>query len=122
MKVKTNELTGAVLSWAVDWAESGYPLKPFKRVDNGELAFMDTKHGVPMVPVDYASSWARSGPIIDRHVRATQRRDGYHYASIEDGEGGWFWSYGKDLLEAGLRVFVMSRLGREIDVPEELLK
>jgi hypothetical protein len=69
--------------------------------------------------VDYTSSWAQGGPIIEREKIATQPwlSEGDWGASIK---GGFFEQHGPTPLIAAMRCFVSSKLGDEVEVPNEL--
>jgi hypothetical protein len=92
--MKTSELTGAALNWAVNHAE---------RL-TGILA-----------PVNYCGKWEHGGPIIERE-RINITYDDVWTAEDVDGETQW----GPTLLIAAMRCYVASKLGDEVDVPEEL--
>jgi hypothetical protein len=103
MKIKTSELTGAALDWAVamteNWAGADFKVKP------------------------YSTDWAQGGPIIEREKievcpvhgawRATPDRSGYPNCETP-------WFFGQTPLIAAMRCYVASKLGDEVDVPEEL--
>jgi hypothetical protein len=101
--MKTSELTGAALNWAVNHAE---------RL-TGILA-----------PVNYCGKWEHGGPIIEREKIET-------VWVILDANGKGYWKsqnlftdtygyMGKTPLIAAMRCYVASKLGDDIDVPEEL--
>ena len=119
--MKTSELTGAALDWAVakcegvtdEWREDG----PF------------LWHGVPCIrigghDVNYRPStdWAQGGPIIEREkIRLDTTwncEDGYWSARM-DTVGGWW--LGDTPLMAAMRCYCVSKLGDTVDIPEELL-
>ena len=78
------------------------------------------KHGVHLVPVpSYSTDWAQGGPIIYREQIATKFWQS-DKAWIADVKGGFFEQCGPHPLIAGTRCFVVSKLGEEVDVPEEL--
>ena len=62
MKIKTSELTGAALDWAVaritnpEWWEDGY-------MDGDPGAALDMDDGMTYTP---SSDWSQGGPIIER--------------------------------------------------------
>lgn len=101
MKVKTNELTGATLNWAVGQA------------DECDLA-----------PVEYSSNWEFAGPIIEREKIGIVTSDGD--ANVWIGsifEPDWkFNRTGSTPLIAAMRCYVASKLGEEVEVPDELLQ
>jgi hypothetical protein len=112
--MKTNELTGKALNWAVNHAEG--------------LTDM-------LAPVNYCGKWEFGGPIIERegiHVsmwmdesnvtatwwahltdaEAMCPDDYYHYKGPQGG--------GPTPLIAAMRCYVASKLGEDVSIPEEL--
>ena len=126
MKIKTDKLTGAALDWAVTKCEKiaiGAPkyltfAQEFKLMhDAGDLA--------------YSTDWARGGPIIDRMKlnRLTTNTWGGYTASVKvtlintDDDEYMVWTHGSGPtpLIAVMRCYAASKLGDEVDVPEELV-
>ena len=103
MKIKTSELTGAQLDWAVSKAIGEY--KPVE------------------VP-SYSTDWAQGGPIIEREKIDVfwQSITGSFVGSAARGRKvGWrHLQYGPTPLIAAMRCYVASKLGDEVEVPEEL--
>jgi hypothetical protein len=105
VRIKTAELTGAALDWAVLSITSG-------RVGY-QLSHDYLKANRP------STDWSQGGPIIER--------EGIYL--VPDYNGGWNSTTrkrrgdysGPTPLIAAMRCFVASRLGDEVDVPEELL-
>jgi hypothetical protein len=100
--MKTNELTGAALDWAVamaeNWAGADFEVKP------------------------YSTDWSQGGPIIERE-----------FITIINAAGDDVWSAypiaddpvahrksGPTPLIAAMRCYVASKLGDEVEIPEEL--
>ena len=112
MQVKTSELIDYALDWAVAKAE-GY---------TGTA--LESRTGEWYSP---STDWSQGGPIIEREG-ITLDYDAYdqdklwearHYASdgtLLNNE------YGDTPLIAAMRCYVASKLGDEVDVPEELCK
>jgi hypothetical protein len=101
MKIKTSELTGAALDWAVANCE---------RVDH-----LFAGHEVGRL--HYSSTWAEGGPIIEREwISVWQVGNKYWKADI----GGLHSHNGATPLIAAMRCYVASKLGGEVDVPDEL--
>ena len=129
-KVKTAELTGPALDWAVATCE-GY-----------ECQFEDEVSGPWLVPQEGflhdekslsqyspSTSWSQGGPIIEREKISV----GYErYGAI----GGETWDavkksstddttlwleYGPTPLVAAMRCYVAAEMGDTIEIPEELL-
>jgi len=101
MKVKTSELSGAALDWAVGQA------------DECDLA-----------PVEYSTRWEFGGLIIEREKIGIVTSDGD--ANVWIGsifEPDWkFNRTGSTPLIAAMRCYVASKLGDEVEVPDELLE
>lgn len=103
MKIKTSELTGAALDWAVGMAEGlDYP------ADSEEFGCYEP-----------SSDWSQGGPLIDKHDVQILKFHGETMAGI--GEGLVDYYPGSTRLIAACRAIVASKLGDEVDVPEELL-
>jgi len=113
--MKTSELTGAALDWAVarclypEWWDGMYEMDGTYR----DLLMDDGEYFNP------STDWAQGGPIIEREkisidamydtvgwVASTQESIGYE---------------GDTPLVAAMRCYVASKLGDEIDLPEELI-
>ena len=96
MKVKTNELSGQALDWAVAKAD-GYP--------NEDIS----------IDWNYSTDWAQSGPIIEREGIAL-----YLFGNAEwNAHVGGKESIGPTPLIAAMRCYVASKLGEEVEVPKE---
>lgn len=107
--MKTADLTGAALDWAVCVAEYGY--------------------GADYKTNRCSTNWAQGGPIIERKgitvgpYRTTEHTTGHFQAYI-----GWdcanmeplFQEDGPTPLIAAMRCYVASKLGDEVEIPEEL--
>ncbi|CAB4132749.1 Bacteriophage P22, NinX [uncultured Caudovirales phage] len=129
MKVKTRELTGAALDWAVALAEgfkpnqlyiSKYPQCPasiYTRTfdDDGNPDGYIT--GPDRL---YSEKWEAGGPIIERE-RIVLDFDGNSWcawcSTIKPSA-----NYGQTALIAAMRCYVASKLGEEVEIPEELVR
>lgn len=111
MKVKTAELTRPALDWAASKALGEYEWN-LDAARFRELCAEGT--------LNYSTNWSQGGPIIDRAgILFHGESDGNAYNAwiVEPyAKGG-----GPTHLIAAMRCFVASRLGDEVDVPEELL-
>jgi len=121
---KTAELTGVALDWAVAKCEG----------------VSDTWGKSSLIPYDYftghrySTNWAQGGPIIEREIsKVWQNMGGTYGAQIkyrepyysptydaDIGAVAFINAHGKTPLEAAMRCYVASKLGDEIDIPEEL--
>jgi len=101
MGKKTAELTGAALNNAVH--ELAYPDEPIKE-------------GCTAPP--YSADWAFCGPIIEREritIEWEGDPDSWCACIMADQE-----VYGPTALIAAMRCYVASKLGDEVEIPDEL--
>ena len=97
--MKTSELTGAALDWAVAKCEKNWAFEP----DGCD---------------SYSTDWALAGPIIERERICADfliNRQWLAVSRITEKQG-----YGPTPLIAAMRCYVAACLGDEVDVPEEL--
>lgn len=126
--MRTSELTGAALDWAVAKAEGAGAALVSTR-SRGEVLLLsdpteDCDAGEHYAP---STNWAQGGPIIEREMREFGF-DLWSGAHVPDGQFAATYCrgapdsyvYGPTPLIAAMRCFVASRLGDEVDVPEEL--
>lgn len=124
----TSELTGPALDWAVSAAlKYGYEI-----VDGAPVtgATTYTAEGLWFDEVwEPSTDWSQGGPIIEREnitMMRTISGSEFGWIAWKNGERGphknEFSQYGPTQLIAAMRCFVVSVLGEEIEVPEELLK
>ena len=112
--MKTSELTGAALDWAVAKAEG--IVWEQGDLDAGE-------YGPGFAP---SINWAHAGPIIEREeIELTFDRAGetdtLWRSEMFDIKGvSIAHEYGPTPLIAAMRCYVASKLGDEIEIPEEL--
>lgn len=120
--MKTSELTGAALDWAVAKCE-GIEVIAMK----DELAiFLDPADDGSLneMPINYSTDWAQGGAIIERECISLAKEGDFPWAAWskapfrDDAEA---FGYGKTPLEAAMRCYVASTLGDEVEVPEELM-
>jgi len=101
MKIKTAELTGTALDWAVAKCE-GYRL---------DLA--------PEGSYTPSTDWAQSGPIIEREGLEIAPSEGTTWRAMTGGSEGAI-KFGPTPLIAAMRCFCASKLGDEVEIPKEL--
>jgi hypothetical protein len=112
--MRTSELSGAALDWAV--TRANYEV-------NFETVWKDFREGC-----NYSTDWAQGGPIIEREGLAISRvaQDEWSASLIhEDKEyGGVMYTneHGTTPLIAAMRCYVASKLGDEVQLPEGLHK
>lgn len=125
MKIKTQDLTGAALNWAVAKCE-GVTVLPKKRVG----CYVTLDRGKTVL-LQYSADWAQGGPIIERAgitVATTDSKAIDHNGNswcayflgtlFDDNEG--FYRRGTTPLVAAMRCYVASKLGDEVEIPEGL--
>lgn len=134
-KIKTSELTGPALDWAVTRArlegevETTFYIDHKGRVmeESGDLSWVYSP----------SADWSQGGPIIERedinvarhtHSEITEsqqeiyRKDGW--TAFTTTTAYWMTptqQFGPTPLIAAMRCYVAAALGDEVDVPEELL-
>ena len=106
--MKTAELTGVALDWAVCKAKGEYQCP----VDEYTAVWMTNRR--------YSTDWLLGGPIIEREGVCLWS-EGYDWeAKIQTGPGEWLTEWDASPLVAAMRCYVASKLGDEVEVPEEL--
>lgn len=116
MKVKTNELSGFALDWAVAKCEQDDTVRIYFDEDTGEKLFHDDWDVPEFGP---STDWAQGGPIIHRErIRIDPR--GLWCAAHDSHE--WTYCSGPTPLIAAMRCYVGSKLGDEVEVPDEILE
>lgn len=114
MKIKTSELTGAALDWAVAVCQN------IECDDeNRPIWFGDGETRIDYTPT---TNWAQGGPIIER--------EGLGVVPSADDASVWVasifepdWKFnrtGPTPLIAAMRCYVASKLGDEVEIPEGL--
>ena len=132
MKVKVSEATGAALDWMVNEAQ-GYNTPPLIVYDGCERGdrnrprkYLATEGGFT---IDY-SNWAQGGPIIEREGIEFTKAERFEtrklwlasmdQKGLQKGMKGRYQMLGQTPLIAAMRCYVASKLGDEVEVPEEL--
>ena len=121
MKTKTSELTDAALDWAVAECEKVRTyVRPYEHTMTGlcildaDLVDMETDDAQEL---RYSRDWAQGGPILERERIAID----YDHDVWNAAKYGLGWYIGGPTpLIAAMRCYVASKLGREVEVPEEL--
>ena len=114
--MKTSELTGVALDWAV--AKCEYVSLDFFRIVSGCLYTYEGDNYQP------STDWSQGGPIIER-----EWVDVPPWPNESDEELRWqcvqhdnidCTYFGDTPLIAAMRCYVASKLGDEVEIPEEL--
>lgn len=131
MKIKTSELPDAALNWAVsvagEYEANGHRPRLGWSTRTDVPRYWCVRHRVKDVGwfADYefcpTRDWSQGGPIIEREW-IELIHDGNTWQAIGRGFGEDApMGYGPTPLIAAVRCFVASKLGDEVDVPDELL-
>lgn len=126
--MKTSELIGPTLNWAVMKLEGRVLVQTL----GGGLLVNGRHEDGRELPEDWqmtfmwhpSTDWEQGGPIIER-----EEIDVYCHESPKSGCGWWVAEItgtgvkarGNSYLVAAMRAFVASKLGDEIEIPEELI-
>jgi hypothetical protein len=98
--MKTSELQGTALDWAVAKCED----------KQGK--------GLDWTPPAYSTDWAQGGPIIEREkIQLSAGAVGIWGAFIEHSTKDFLY-HGPTPLIASMRCYVASKLGDEVEIPE----
>jgi hypothetical protein len=139
--VKTSELTGAVLDWAVSKCGdcSVYLRRDFIKArhkhleSSANIAFHleyqsndpiigDIESGATTPLPSYSTDWSQGGPIIEREKISLLAFGLVDWkATFDYGGSSTSDQYGPTPLIAALRCYVTSKLGDNVEIPEELL-
>jgi hypothetical protein len=117
MKIKTADLTGAALDWAVA------KCRGFDGLDDDLWLMREGIADMPLHAYTPSTDWAQGGPIVER-----EEVDIYCHESPKSGCGWWIAEItgtkhkakGNTPLIAAMRCYCYTKLGDEVDVPDEL--
>jgi len=112
MKIKTSELSGNALDYAVALCEDARVNKASYHTDwliNADRNFM------AYAP---SSDWSQGGPIIDRE-KINIKYDNYMWGG--DHPSAVFYEYAKTPLIAAMCCYVASKIGDCVDIPDSLI-
>lgn len=128
MKIKTSELTGAALDWAVAKVEGHQWRCPWLLEKDGFQSWSSYEQAWGNPTPKYSTDWSQGGPILERErigVCHYNEADGWevpNWAAWRTDTEDRVQIMGETALIAIMRCFVASKLGDEVDVPEELLR
>jgi hypothetical protein len=118
MNVKTSELTGAALDWAVAVADGLDYAVDMPQEIGGLLYYAENGEMHRYSP---STNWNLMGTIIEQNMISIA-------PALHEGWEAWPWpidekimAWGDTPLEAAARCYVASKLGDVVDIPEELL-
>ena len=116
MKLRTTELTGAALDWAVAKCESK---DTYCEIHAGNILYGRVTSG--FVQFRPSTNWSQGGPIIEREgidldPLLNENNKPEHWCAFLGNHDG----NGATPLIAAMRCYVASKLGEEVEVPDEL--
>ena len=125
MKIKTSELTGPALDWAVAKCVGAEGLRENPHRFDKRLIIKISGRTAYIQDLRFSTDWSQGGPIIEReriqifpHNGATEwcgvshvQREDYVALLTKDGPTP---------LIAAMRSYVACKLGDEVEIPEEL--
>ena len=124
MKVKVSELTGAALDWVVAVCKNLEIHPPQKDM---KIAVRNVEWE-PWWVFTPSTNWAQGGPILEREGISISSprpeeddRDWQARALSVSSFMSREYKKGDTPLEAAMRCYVTSKLGDEVEIPEELL-
>ena len=122
MKVKTAELTGIALDWAVAKCDGFIDHLAYRPAQ-----FVHT-HGLGYD--NYSTDWLKGGQIVEREciklaayeASSEVPKNPAYWEAVTCTRWATYRQTGPTPLIAAMRCFCASRLGEEVEIPEELLK
>ena len=114
--MKTNELTGAALDWAVAQCE-GLTCFGHQLTENKLTIVLSNGSYENFEP---SCNWAQGGAIIEREIIGLDY-DAAEGWQARDFDTQQITATGKTPLEAAMRCYVASKLGDQVEVPDELI-
>jgi hypothetical protein len=119
--IKISEATGSAIDWAVAKC-----MRIGLGAYEGEMLSLRIQQGIR--PTRFSTDWSQGGPIIEREEIGIKRRapcmkgeEWEAMGSITAKGAGYRHAVGPTPLIAAMRCYVASKLGEEVNVPEELL-
>ena len=117
MKAETSTLSGIALDWVVS-VYQGYT--PFS---DGISLIVDVDGQYRQLP-RYSTDWAQGGPILGA-MMASGKVESFMYRGVctveYNNETGGCTANGPTPLVAGMRCYAISKMGEEVEIPDELL-
>lgn len=122
--MRVQDLTGVQLDWAVAKAEGDlYPRGDVMVLEGKLFSIEPGEYEIPDIWRKYnpTDSWHLAGPIIERERISIRQWTNVPivHAYMPQDDAPWA-SDGTSPLIAAMRVYVMAKLGDEVEIPEEL--
>lgn len=120
IEVKTADLAGEALAWAVAKAEGLEPKLEAPHYGNGWRVFCDTTFGSSK-RYNPQEDWALGGPLIDKHNAMIRGFPNQLYEDKPIARVSAKWAGGRTSLIALCRAIAKAALGETVQVPKELM-
>ena len=122
--MKTNELAGAALDFAVAKCEGGTgffydSIATCWITINGKDRAISKGWAQSFTP---STDWSQGGPIIERENITWTGQSSVICKYLGNNKWTHFEEFGPTILIAAMRCYVASKLGENVDIPKELLK
>ena len=111
--MKTSDLTGAALDWAVGKCVH----KHIRFWPNGQVEFLHPN--TEWTTFTPSINWSQAGPIIEQEKISLDADNSPDWLGMTP--NGKIHNTGPTPLIAAMRCYVASKLGNEVEIPEELL-
>jgi hypothetical protein len=116
MKIKTSELSGVALDWAVFYVEQ--EALDWYINDDGHFMAEDGEVSWKYQP---STDWRRGGAIIERErLQISPQSYSGNWGCNKWNDGFVHSQYGETPLIAAMRCYVFYKLGKRVEVPDEV--
>jgi hypothetical protein len=127
MKIKTNKLEGAALNYAVAKCEGiRVYIRPYEHTLTGvcildaDLVDMGTDGSQEL---RYSRDWSQGGPIIGREkIQINPSISSSDWGACNPSKGHCVWVWADAPLIAAMRCYVESKLGKVVEIPNDLIE
>ena len=121
MKIKTNELEGAALDWAVAKAVGHGVSATVYYSGLNQYGRVESSRAIDLGEYSPSANWSQGGPLIERYeIALSPEQFGWEAAVYDGGNMNPVDGQGKTPLVAACRAIVAAKLGYAVDVPDEL--
>lgn len=118
IEVKTAELIGPALDWAVSEA--------IGEKNTISSRFIDNEKGDATLVFwcwdAYSTDWGTGGPLIEKYLCRVVIQPPYWEACALRSDKPWVYGLGETVLIAACRAIVADKLGETVQVPKELVQ
>ena len=125
MKIKTADLIGPALDWAVAKCE-GIPVYDEQKCFTAGWIEYDEFENISWSLYEYSTDWSQGGPIIEREqiglflAMEPEHPEGERWSAFSYRVGSNKTQFGPTPLVSAMRAYVASKIGDEVEVPDDL--